>query len=244
MKVQRAPRRSLTCAPSPAPNRLLLKFRSSTTSDVLKSLDGLHLKGCTSFDPRLHLISPTSRVALISRPFAIALLSPLRLLQRTQHITSMAPRARRTEFSSRVTIYEPAADATAATTTSITPVKRTRLTRSTASSSAAGSSAAATTKEEDEEDEEKPVKVAKKATTPRKPKPFQEKLEKAHPEPKRWRDQYEAIRKQRETVSEVRLPRKALAYSGSLCCRSWRLSTTWVASKEEEIEMKLRRTRR
>ncbi|ORY78466.1 DNA glycosylase [Leucosporidium creatinivorum] len=116
----------------------------------------------------------------------------------------MAPRARRSEFNSRVTIYEPAAagavDPASATSPSTTPLKRTRVTRSTASSPAAGSSTAATAKEEDEEDEKKPVKVAKKATTPRKPKPFQEKLDKAHPEPKRWREQYEAIRKQRETI--------------------------------------------
>lgn len=186
----------------PSPNRAFALL----SSNISRPPSRLHSTPSSILFRSPPLFDSTTCVALISihlPPFAIALVPTLRLLQRTLLITNMAPRTRRSEFNSRVTIYEPTAVASASAGNSTTPVKRTRVTRSTASSPAAGSSAAATTKEEDEEHDEKPVKVAKKATTPRKPKPFQEKLDNAHPEPKRWREQYEAIRKQRETVSEA-----------------------------------------
>lgn len=118
----------------------------------------------------------------------------------------MAPRASKSQFDARVTIYEPAA--VDAPGSSSTPLKRARVTRS----STASSPVVKSLKEDDdsdlssaeEEEEVKPSKVAKKATTPRKPKAFQTKLDKPHPEPKRWKEQLAVLQEQRKRVSLIR----------------------------------------
>lgn len=120
----------------------------------------------------------------------------------------MANRPRRSEFSSRVTLYEPAAPA--ALTFPLTPAKRSR-------SSAPASTSKATIKAElasspalprtrsrqssaitpaDEDDKPKP---SPKAPKPRKPTPFKVALDKAHPSPKHWEEVYGIIEKQRAT---------------------------------------------
>lgn len=118
----------------------------------------------------------------------------------------MAPRARKSDFSSRVTLYEPVSNdvPVASTSASSTPLKRTRVTRSTTASSPV---VAKSLKEEESDfnaeelEEEKPSKLAKKATTPRKPKAFVNSLDRPHPAPKRWKEQLAVLKEQRKSVS-------------------------------------------
>ncbi|KAK4048714.1 alpha,alpha-trehalase nth1 [Microbotryomycetes sp. JL221] len=116
----------------------------------------------------------------------------------------MAPAARvtRSQFNSRVTVYEPISHHTLSTpstppSAAISPRRSTRSTPRATSSSI---------KDEDEEflelaDEVKPrVKRRQSSASPRKPKPHVEKLDKPHPEPKKWLQQYEVIEQQRKRI--------------------------------------------
>ncbi|SGY76700.1 BQ5605_C005g03508 [Microbotryum silenes-dioicae] len=112
-------------------------------------------------------------------------------------------RSTRSTYNSRVTLYEaPSTSTTTSTsssTSSLTPIKR----RSTRSSPL---------KQEDQayQEGQEEVKATfnqkiKKEPSPRKPTAFVVKLDKAHPEPKRWREAYEIIREQRKRVGSLRI---------------------------------------
>ncbi|SCZ97225.1 BZ3500_MvSof-1268-A1-R1_Chr4-2g07071 [Microbotryum saponariae] len=105
-------------------------------------------------------------------------------------------RSTRSTYNSRVTLYEPTSTPTSTTssTSSLTPIKR----RSTRSSPL---------KQEDQpyregQEEVKPHlnRKIRKEPSPRKPTAFVVRLDKAHPEPKRWREAYEIIREQRQRI--------------------------------------------
>ncbi|SCV69483.1 BQ2448_2503 [Microbotryum intermedium] len=116
-------------------------------------------------------------------------------------------RSTRSTYNSRVTLYEPLSTTTTTTTTTATststPVKR-RSTRSSPikheDQAYQESQQQEEEEEEEEEEESKLKKKIKKEPSPRKPTPFVVKLHKAHPEPKRWREAYEIIRKQRKRI--------------------------------------------
>ncbi|GAA5978752.1 hypothetical protein JCM10908_004469 [Rhodotorula pacifica] len=129
----------------------------------------------------------------------------------------MAPvrvRQSASSFSSRVTLYEPAAattdspsspQAAAATSeaTDLTPSRRRSSRLSGVKLEGEGDEAELYKPAwDDASDEEKPTAKSSptKAKSPRKPKKHIEALEKPHPAPKRWEETYEVIRKQRETI--------------------------------------------
>ncbi|BGO89397.1 hypothetical protein NBRC10512_006313 [Rhodotorula toruloides] len=118
----------------------------------------------------------------------------------------MAPLKTRTStYSSRVTIYEnssPATSSEPAASTSTTPAAASprRTTRSSAAATFAESQTLGLSLPVAGEDFEEDVKPAKKARSPRKPKPHVERLAVPHPAPKRWEETYEVIRKQRERI--------------------------------------------
>ncbi|KAM0748461.1 DNA glycosylase [Meredithblackwellia eburnea MCA 4105] len=113
----------------------------------------------------------------------------------------MAPIGRRSTYNSKVTLYEP--DKTVTRTSRSIKVEAVLPAASPArkrTRSRIESSGLEDIKLEEDEKKFGKVKKVKKEPSPKKPTPFKEKLDKAHPAPKRWEEAYEIIRKQRERI--------------------------------------------
>ena len=126
---------------------------------------------------------------------------------------ALKARATRSEFSSRVTVYEPVAQPPAVAALS-TPLKRSRVTRST--SAATPSPVKPKYEEEDSDqadedqqagddyDEQQDAEVKPKRARSSKPKVFVNSLDKPHPEPRKWKEQLVVLENQRKSVRQHR----------------------------------------
>ncbi|KAK4053685.1 alpha,alpha-trehalase nth1 [Microbotryomycetes sp. JL201] len=110
----------------------------------------------------------------------------------------MAPTVRvtRSQFSSRVTVYE----ASAPSSVPSTPPSAPRRTRSTPRSAASDVKYEEPDFIELDDVASKTSRKRKPTPSPRKPKPHIEKLDVPHPDPLKWREQYEMIQKMRENI--------------------------------------------
>lgn len=103
------------------------------------------------------------------------------------------PSGRRSTRDSRVTLYEPPAPPPPVAGSAPAGTSSRKRTRSSALTSDGDGDLALGL------DDEKPLLTkTKKSPSPRKPTPFKVSLDRAHPPPKAWDQQYEIIRRQRE----------------------------------------------